>query len=226
MLRSCLRALATFSLLAGAAVATWATPSSIVLIPSTDVREPGQNHLDFDGYFTFDSPAASPVTVLGYSRGFPGRFEAGVDHIGSSRDPFLLHAKWQALAPREGRAPVAVAVGAYNWGGSDNPLAGNLLYGLASYTLPQAGRFSLGYQHGQKSRVGEDNNMLLLAWEKQLNPKWWAAIDYASGDSGFGAISPGVAYTFAPNTSVLFGYDFYNNGALKDTITVQVDINF
>jgi hypothetical protein len=35
-----------------------------------------------------------------------------------------------------------------------------------------------------------------------------------------------VAYTFAPNTSIIFGYDYYNNSALKDTITVQVDINF
>src|SRR4029079_5456300 len=112
-----------------------------------------------------------------------------------------------------------------NWGGHKNPLAGNLLYVLASMTLGKAGRGSIGYQHGQHSRVGRDEDMLLLPWEKQLTPKWWAAVDYASGKSAFGAVSPGVAYTFSQNTSVILGYDFYP-GDFKDTITVQVDINF
>jgi hypothetical protein len=225
MLNSCLRVLAGLSLVVTAATASWATPSSIIFIPSTDVQAPDTNHLGFDGYFTFDNPDAAAVTDLGYTRGFKGRFELGVDHIGSSEDPFLGNAKWQAIAPR-GNTGLALALGAYNWGGSDNPLAGNLLYAIASKIFPQAGRFSIGFQHGQESRVGDDNDMLLLAWEKQLSPKWWAAVDFASGDSAFGAISPGVAYTFAPNTSVIFGYDFYNSGDLKDTITVQVDINF
>jgi hypothetical protein len=225
MLKSCLRALAALSLLAGTTVATWATPSTVIFIPSTDVQAPDTNHLGLDTYFTFDDPGTSPVTDLGYTRGFRGRFELGIDHIGSQDDPFLFNAKWQPLAPKEGN-PVAVALGAYNWGGKDNALAGNLLYAIASYTFPKAGRVSIGYQHADEDRVGDDENMLMLAWEKQLNPKWWAAIDYASGDSAFGAISPGVAYTFAPNTSVIFGYDFYNNGAFDDTVTVQVDINF
>jgi hypothetical protein len=68
--------------------------------------------------------------------------------------------------------------------------------------------------------------MLLLAFERQLSKRWWGAVDYASGDSTFGAVSPGVAYTFSPNTSVILGYDFYNNSDFTDTITVQVDINF
>ena len=225
MLKTCLCALTGLSLLVAATAASWATPSSIVFIPSTDVRAPEQNHLDFDGYFTFDDPGTGAVTVLGYTRGFQGRFELGIDHIGSTRDPFLFNGKWQAIAPQEGR-PLALALGAWNWGSSDNPFAGNLLYAIASYTFPQSGRFSIGYQHADEDRVGNDNNMLLLAWEKQLSERWWAAIDYASGDSGFGAISPGIAYTFAPNTSVLFGYNFYNTGALDDTVTVQVDINF
>jgi hypothetical protein len=225
MLRSCLRVLAGLSLLAVTAATSWATPSSIIFIPSVDVQAPNTNHLGLDTYFTFDDPGTGVVSDLGYTRGFPGRFEIGIDHIGSQNDPFLFNAKWQALAPREG-SPFALALGAYNWGGSDNALAGNLLYAIAAYTFPQAGRVSIGYQRADEDRVGDDENMLLLAWEKQLSPKWWAAIDYASGDSAFGAISPGVAYTFAPNTSVLFGYDFYNNSAFDDTITVQVDINF
>jgi hypothetical protein len=225
MLKFCLRTLAAVSLLAGTAVATWATPSTIIFIPSTDVQAPDTNHLGLDGYYTFDDPSTPAVVDLGYTRGFKGRFELGIDHIGSTKDPFLFNAKWQPLAPKEGN-PVAVALGAYNWGGKDNFLAGNLLYALASYTIPKAGRFSIGYQHADEDRVGDDENMLLLAWEKQLNAKWWAAIDYASGDSGFGAISPGIAYTFSPNTSIILGYNFYNNSALDDTIEVNIDINF
>jgi hypothetical protein len=225
MLKSCLRVLAGLSLMAVAATTSWATPSSIIFIPSVDVQAPDTNHLGFDGYFTFDNPGTGALTDLGYTRGFKGRFELGIDHIGSQDDPILFNAKWQVLAPKE-KKPFALSLGAYNWGAHKNVLAGNLLYVIGAYTLPKTGRISLGYQHADQDRVGDDNDMLMLAFERQLSAKWWAAIDYASGDSAFGALTPGVAYTFAPNTSVIFGYDFYNNNDFDDTITVQVDINF
>jgi hypothetical protein len=40
-----------------------------------------------------------------------------------------------------------------------------------------------------------------------------------------GALSFGAAYKFADNASVLVGYDFYNDSSLKDTVTVQIDID-
>src|ERR1043166_3571818 len=143
MRKTCHSLLASLCLLIGVTVSSWATPSSIIYIPSTDVQAPNTNHLGFDGYFSFDTPAAGTITDLGYTRGFNGRFELGIDHIGSQDDPILGHAKWQLLAPSAKRP--AVAIGAYNWGGKKNILAGNLLYGLVSQTFGNAGRFSIGY---------------------------------------------------------------------------------
>ena len=55
----------------------------------------------------------------------------------------------------------------------------------------------------------------------------WAAVDYQGGDSSLGAFSFGVSWAFAPNASVIFGYDIYNNVKVagRDTFTVQLDIN-
>jgi hypothetical protein len=217
-------AFACLALTACAATTAWATPSTLVFIPSTDVQAPRTWHFGLDTYFTFDAQGSGNIVDTGLTYGLPGRIEVGIDHVGGSNDPFIGNAKWQPLA--ETANMPAVAIGGYNWGGRSNPLAGNLLYALVSKTFGRTGRFHVGYQHGQRSRVGRDNDMLLLAWDKQLTEKWWAAIDYASGDSGFGALSPGVAYSFAQNTSVLFGYSFYNRSAFDDTITIQVDINF
>lgn len=216
--------LACLALATSAVTAAWSTPSTLVFIPSTDVQAPKTWHFGLDTYFTFDSTGTGNIVDTGITYGLPGRFEIGLDHIGGADDPILANAKWQ-LMPEKGSSP-AIAIGAYNFGGSDNPLAGNLLYALVSKTFGKAGRFHLGFQRAQESRVGDDNDMILAAWDKQINPKLWASIDYASGDSGFGALSPGVAYSFAQNTSVLFGYNFYNESAFDDTITVQVDINF
>jgi hypothetical protein len=217
---------ACFALTAAAAGAAWSTPSTLIFIPSTDVQAPKTWHFGSDVYFTPDRSSTGNITDVGLTYGLPGRFEIGFDFIGGTDEPLLGNAKWQ-LTPEKGNVP-AVALGGYNLGGKSNSLAGNLLYALVSKTLGKTGgRVHLGYQHGEKNRIGgRGEDMLLAAYEKQINPKWWAAIDFASGKSTFGALTPGVAYAFSQNTSVLFGYDFYNNGDLDNTVTVQVDINF
>jgi hypothetical protein len=209
--------------LLGSRLPALATPSTIIFIPSTDLQAPKTMHFGLDAYYTFDNKAGTTNIVdTGVTWGFK-RFEFGFDHIGGSDEPFLGNAKFQ-ITPEKGKTP-AFAIGAYNFGGRKNPLAGNLLYALGSKTF-KFGRLQLGYQHAAKHRVSEDENMVLASWDKQFNPKWWGAVDFASGKSAFGALTPGVAYTFSQNTSVIFGYDFYNNSDFEDTITVQVDINF
>jgi hypothetical protein len=84
----------------------------------------------------------------------------------------------------------------------------------------------LGYGVGRKEALGDDNKMVMAGIDKMLNDKWWAGVDYQSGDSALGALNFGVSYNFAPNTAVIFGYDIYNDSALKNTATVQLDINF
>jgi hypothetical protein len=216
---------ACLALTAVAAGAAWSTPSTLVFIPSTDVQAPKTWHFGSDVYFTPDTSSTGNIVDVGLTYGLPGRIELGFDFIGGTNEPLLGNIKWQALAEK-GKGP-AFAIGAYNLGGSHNALAGNLLYALFSKTFGKTGRFHVGYQHGEKNRIGgRDPDMLLAGYDKQFTPKLWGAIDFASGKSTFGAVSPGVAYSFSQNTSVLFGYDFYNNGDLDDTFTVQVDINF
>src|SRR4029079_76497 len=98
--KSCLGVLFGLSLMAFAHPVAWATPSSIIFIPSTDVQAPNTNHLGFDGYFSYNNPSSGTVTDLGSTRAFRGRLEVGVDHIGSQPQPWLANAKWQLLAPK------------------------------------------------------------------------------------------------------------------------------
>src|SRR6476620_5033289 len=52
-LKFCAGALVGVGLLAVAATSSWATPSSIIFIPSTDVQAPNTNHLGLDSYFSY-----------------------------------------------------------------------------------------------------------------------------------------------------------------------------
>ena len=56
--------------------------------------------------------------------------------------------------------------------------------------------------------------------------------DVSGGTTAIGFTGPifimiGAAWAFAPNTSVIFGYDIYNNDKIAgaNTFTVQLDIN-
>jgi hypothetical protein len=71
---------------------------------------------------------------------------------------------------------------------------------------------------------------VLLSWDRtisEVSDKLWAAVDYQGGDSALGALSFGLAWAFTPDTSVIFGYDVYNNDKIAgaNTCTVQLDIN-
>jgi hypothetical protein len=59
----------------------------------------------------------------------------------------------------------------------------------------------------------------------KIGDKLWLAVDYQSGRNGYGAVSFGVAWSFAPNASAIVGYDIYNDPALRPTLTLQVDLN-
>ena len=66
-----------------------------------------------------------------------------------------------------------------------------------------------------------------------LNPSLpynlWVSVDYQGGESAFGSMNYGFSWKFAPNVSVLFGLDHYNNTSLAnltDTYTIQADIDF
>ncbi|MBI5344965.1 MAG: hypothetical protein HZB83_06470 [Deltaproteobacteria bacterium] len=178
--------------------------------------------------------------------------EVGFDHIAGfgSLDayPLYLNAKVGVPENAYGEMFPALAAGVYSYGTKTGgeartgmtPKIGtdyNIYYAKAAKTIGQAGRFSLGYYSGNKKLLVDENgesaeNGVLLCWERtisEISENLWASVDYMGGKSGFGALSYGFSWKFAPNTSVIFGYVAPNNdklAAVADTFTVQVDIDF
>ena len=225
-----------------------ATPSTQIWIPSTDIQKYKSVHLNVDNYVAVESApdgsVKSPVFMAGPTIGVLPfekiQAEVGFDLMktGSKyydNSPVYLNAK---IGTPEGILFVgspAFAIGGYNFGTKKDLTDQDVIYGLAAKNLPKLGRFSAGYYTGNDKVLLDDkskkaNNGVLLSWDRtmtEISDKLWAAVDYQGGNSSLGALSFGVAWAFAANTSVIFGYDIYNNNkvALGNTCTVQLDIN-
>ncbi len=211
--------LVVVAMLAWAATAG-ATPSTIISIPSTDTFPKGTFFLDYDTLFTTGQAHNTTAMDFGLGYGITDRWEIGVDYLTNTGHPLTFNTKYRVYD----HSGFAVAVGAWMLGDSGST-GGNQYYGLASYKS-SAGRFAVGGGIGDQATFGPDHNQLWASWDKQLAKKWWAGVDYISGQSFAGSTNLGVAYTFADNTSIIFGYDFYNNSAFPDTVTVQLDLGF
>jgi len=230
-----------------APLAANATPSTQIWIPSTDIQKYKSVHLNVDNYIAAEKEAngswKAPLFVIGPTMGVLPyekiQAEAGFDvmkaGLASDNYPVYLHAKAGTPEGKLFAGSPALAAGGYNFGLKKDVTDQNIVYGLAAKNFPKFGRLSAGYYAGNdKVLVDENgdkaNSGLLLSWDRtisEVSDKLWAAVDYQGGDSSLGAISFGVAWAFAPNTSVLFGYDIYNNDKIAgaDTFTVQLDIN-
>ena len=207
-------------------VGALATPSTLIWIPSTDIQANGTWHLGIDSYFTARNTKQATVYDIGPEYGFAGgRAEAGIDYISPNDSPLFFNVKY--LLTREKGSVPALAVGLQNWGTQTGVTDFDMAYLLGSKTLGPA-RLTLGYCHGKRSTLGRAPDMLLAGVDGYFDQakKWWGAVDYQSGKNAFGALSAGGAYSFAPNVSVIFGYDWMQAPGLKDTITTQLDINF
>ncbi len=208
------------------ATAAGATPSTLVWIPSTDIQADGTWHWGLDTYFTPRASGQETGVDVGLTYGFArGRGEVGVDYVTPNAERLFFNAKY-LLRGETGSGP-ALAAGLMNWGTQRGVTDYNMVYLLGAKTVGPV-RLTLGYCHGKESTLGRDPDMLLAGVDGYLDTtrKWWGAIDYQSGKHAFGAVSAGVARAVADNVSVLIGYDWYNSGALEDTVTVQVDVNF
>ena len=225
-----------------------ATPSTQIWIPSTDVQAFKTLHLGLDNYVRTSSGGADTrpnVYDLGITVGVlpfeKVQAEIGIDYLvngisGYDGHPLYFNAKLGTPESSLFAGSPALAVGAYNIGtNSDDSSAFrtdmNLVYGLAAKTLPVVGRLSAGYYTGNDDVLGDDNDGLLLSWDRtmsEISDKLWMAVDYQGGDNSMGALSFGVAWSFSKNVSVIFGYDIYNEKSLagENTFTTQVDINF
>lgn len=212
------RAVLTALMIIGLATVAYATPSTLVWIPSTDIQS-GSAHFGVDAFLA-EGDAEDPATDFGLTFG-NGKYEYGVDCFEGIGDPIYLNAK--ALLKDETATSPRIAAGVYGLG-TDSDTSYAIIYVLGSKTF-DFGRLTAGYGVGREEALGDDNGMLLLGFDRAIADEWWAAVDYQGGKSGFGALSAGVAYTINPTTSILVGYDWFNDSSLADCATIQFDVN-
>lgn len=197
----------------------YASPSILVLIPSTDIQPKDQMHLNYDTFFNKDSNTG----YYGLEFGLGNNTEIGFDYMSpGGNHPWLFNAKVK-LGNIGHKMPVVAGV--YNVGTSSDTNQ-EVKYLLTSYTDDNKYRYTLGYGVGRKEALPEDNRIFMAGIDKAFNDKWWASVDYQSGNSVLGAVSVGVAYNLTPKASLMFGYNFYNSDDIKNTATIGLDINF
>lgn len=206
----------------------FATPSAQIWNPSTDIQTTGVMHLGIDNYFTAVGPAEGGYafpTDLGLTYGVLPGWEIGIDAFLPQTSPFVFNAKYGI--PEKNAMP-ALAIGGFGFGTQSGVTDQNVVYGITAKTFP-FGRLSAGYFIGNEKVLVDpsgsaDNKGFILTWDKAFNEKLWACVDYSSTKSALGSAFYGFSWFFAPNTSIIFGYGTYNNGA-KPTVTTQLDIN-
>jgi hypothetical protein len=240
------------ALVALASSSALATPSTQIWIPSTDVQGFKTLHLGIDNYLRADRNNAGTrdpnLYVLGLTTGVlpfeKVQMEVGVDYMayGTAYDSYPLYFNAKLGTPEDSffKHSPALAIGGYNFGTNSNSGSAlrtdqNIVYALAAKTLPVVGRFSAGYFTGNDKVLldetgKKENDGILLSWDRtisEISDKLWAAVDYQGGNSGMGAFSFGVAWSFSKNVSLIVGYDIYNNDKIagKNTFTTQLDIN-
>jgi hypothetical protein len=232
----------TISMVALAA-SSFATPSTQIWIPSTDIQAFMNPHIGWDIYLgPYDNGVVSnggiTIGVLPFSK---VGMEIGVDYRdinGVHQSPVYFNAKIGTPEDSLFKFMPAIAIGGYDFGTSALT-NDNLVYGLIAKNIWKLGRFSIGGYKGAvlgnrtlfavASTGSIDDYGLLVSWDRtisELSDKLWLAVDYQSGYSGYGAGSFGLSWSFAPNMSAILAYDIYNDGAaLKPTVTIQFDIN-
>lgn len=218
-----------FVIIASVTAAAWATPSTNLWNPSTDIQPTGILHLGIDNYFTLEEPGQSGYafpTDTGLTYGLLPGLEVGLDAFLPQTSPLAFNAKYGIA--EKGMLP-ALAVGGFGFGTQPGATDQNLIYAVGSKIFPFVGRLTAGYFTGNDKLLldpagNKDNSGLILTWDKNVSDKLWFSVDYAGTRSALGATFYGFSCVFAENTSVIFGYGTYNNGA-KPTVTTQLDIN-
>lgn len=219
-------------------VACFATPSTQIWNPSTDIQLTGSWHMGIDNYFTTawpqDGGYAYPTDVNLTCGVLPG-VEVGIDSFMPSSTQLQFNMKYGVA--ENGNMP-AYAVGAQNFGfnrDADNMSSDwNILYAVTAKTY-SFGRLTGGYYSGN-DRVLVDNDGekaatgFIATWDKAITDKIWLCLDYASGNNPYGSFFYGGSYSFSSKTSVIFGYGTFNRHSntgdgFDPVVTTQLDIN-
>ena len=218
-----------------------ATPSTQIWIPSTDIQGYLNPHFGWDVYLA--NTGVGSVSNGGITMGvLPFKkvgLEVGIDYRdinGNHFYPLYFNAKLGIPEDAFFKYMPAIAVGIFDVGIKDSVTNYNVSYGLVARTFPVIGRVSVGGYSGMgpemlwMSSSGKvEKSGVLASWDRTMNEissKLWLAIDYQSGNNGYGALSFGGSWNWAPNVSTIFGYDIWNDSdLLKPTFTFQLDIN-
>jgi len=229
---------------------TYATASTHIWAPSTDTQAYGTGHVTADVYIptgcNSDGSRPEPITNSGLTFGIlPFKkltAEAGFDYKTGygNLDGYPIYFNAKLAVPEDSYGPYfpAIACGIYDIGTKADKTDYNIIYGKAAKTIKlkdlSLGRFSAGYFWGNGKLMPDedgnrDNHGVFAAWERtitEISDKLWVCVEYQGTRSSYGALSPGFSWQFTKSTSVLCGYQFYNNRNLADTASIQVDINY
>jgi hypothetical protein len=221
---------------------TSATPSTQIWIPSTDIQGFLTPHIGWDVYITaFDATTviSNGGITIGLLPSTKMGIEVGVDYrefSGLHGNPILFNMKYGIYEDSLFKYQPAIAIGAYDFGTKNNFSNFNLLYGIAAKKIWKLGRFSVGGYKGvgpkvlwMSSKGTVENAGVIASWDRyisEISDKLWVAVDFQSGDNSYGSVNFGIAWNFAPNVSLMFGYDIYNDSSLfKPSFTLQFDMN-
>jgi hypothetical protein len=221
--------------------ATFATPSTQIWIPSTDVQGFLVPHIGWDIYAGVKnsgtptqldnggliSNGGITVGLLPFDK---VKLEIGIDYRdinGDHKTPLYFNFKLGIPEDAFFKYQPAFAVGGYDFGTAKDLTTYDVGYALLAKTFPYVGRISAG---GFKGALGSDPKAvfytnsdlaadpddigLLVSWDRTLSEisnKLWVAVDYMSGKSGYGALSFGASYAITPDASFIIGYDIFND---------------
>ncbi len=227
-----------------------ATGTTHIWAPSADIQPFKLWHITSDMYIPVeaepDGSHVGTITNVGLTVGvLPFKrlnMEIGFDHktgLGQA-DNYPLYANAKIGVPEGalGKSFPAIALGVLDVGTKSRVTDYNVFYFKVAETITihhiTLGRASLGYFTGNSSLLVDedgrkDNAGIMIAWERtmsELSDKLWLCIDYMGTHSVYGCWNLGGAWKFAPNVALLSGYQLYNSTIIKNTVTLQVDIDF
>jgi hypothetical protein len=238
--------LSTMNLLMAISHFAYATPSTHIWAPSTDIQPFGKSHFGIDVYIPVEDvvggTSPSPITDIGLTIGIlpfkKFNTEIGIDHKSGFGDldnyPWYFNTKVGIPEGAFEKYFPGIALGIYDIGTEHNKTNYNISYVKIAKTFIYLGRFSIGYFRGNSDLLLDkdgksDNEGIFCAWERtmsEISDRLWICVEYMGTDSPYGCFNFGFSYKFTDNISVIVGYNIYNNDDLANTITVQVDIDF